>query len=1258
MTHSDNHGDDDRHTDDPHDPSFPRRRESMDVALASPGIPQTSLDSRLRGNDGQEGGEVSCNGNTPALFLIGDPKQAIYGFRGGDVHAYLKAGETAQAAPPLAHNFRSRPALLAAIDALYSSAQAAYQDDDNASVNTPPFVDARIQFHPVQAGGKRSDGDFQRDDQPAPALTLWQAPESGEFDAKGKPKPHSAPRSRQIATQACVAAIHRVLSDAREGRASIDGQPVQPGDIAVLVRTHHEATRIQQALALAGIAAVAAGRMSLFETIEARELHALLLALLHTGDDARLRAALSTVLVGVDAAGIDALEHAPEGHDGDTHRAWQHHAMAWRERLLRGGPLALVGDLCASGSDRLLGLLDGERRVSNYLQLAEQLQEAQDRALGLHGLVDWLARRIATADRSDDTQLLRLESDARRVQIVTLHKSKGLEYPLVFLPFVGIGRHAQSPGSHCVVHDDAGRCLHWKLDLPGWDAAKDQWKLEDRAEQARLLYVGLTRAEHALWIASGPLYLHDRAPLAAMLSDPSRLTDAGIIIDTSAPPDALPRLPPESDATVPPARIVTRRLASDWWVYSFSQLSRADAGDTLAASTVPASGGNDEPDAIGADATERLTDDTSFDPRFAGNRYGVALHAALEQIALQPPSLNADATDPTAFATWRDWHPGDDAPADHATVIADALRAEGYGAEVLDDGIALTTQLIGHTLTVALPEGTRLCDLPADARRPEIEFQFSLQPTRVDALLRLLHDHGIVPERHGFGLRQRLQGLMTGLIDLTYQHDGRWYVLDYKSNRLPGYDAAQLVEAMAHGEYDLQALIYTLGAAPLAAFPSGQRVRSRRLRLRTRLRRHPLRVLSRAGCRQRRVARHPRAMLCARTHPRPRRAVRPRRRACRCRCQCRCPGSRRMSLLRQLNTLGVLRTLDDALAQSLRRLDPETPDTVLAAAALASLAVDQGHAGFDPARPRQLTDADIDWPDADTWLQQLATSPWVATPDAPDDAADAAPLVLEHNLLYLRRYREYERRLALQLRRIAAQPMPHTDIAPMASLFATLFPAASLLPLAGEDAQRADEGEAPTDDRQARAAALSLRRALLLVTGGPGTGKTTTIARLLALRVAQANRASSTPPRIALAAPTGRAAERMADSLRRASAQMEQLGIDTTLLAALPQTASTLHRLLGVIPDTPRFRFDADNPLPFDIVVVDEASMVDLPLMCKLTEAVADGAQLILLGDPDQLPSVEAGDVLAAILAAAGPGDALSVEDAEALAPLLGNHPA
>ena len=345
-----------------------------------------------------------------------------------------------------------------------------------------------------------------------------------------------------------------------------------------------------------------------------------------------------------------------------------------------------------------------------------------------------------------------------------------------------------------------------------------------------------------------------------------------------------------------------------------------------------------------------------------------------------------------------------------------------------------------------------------------------------------------------------------------------------------------------------------------------------------------------------------------------------------------------MSLLDALHKGGHLRTLDHALAQSLRRLDRDTPDAVLAAAALASLAVAKGHAGVRLGAADALVEAEIAWPDATAWTRQLAASRWVDTPDDATAVADPhAPLVLEGGLLYLRRYREYERALALGLQRIATQPVPEAGIEPLALLFARLFP------------------QATHDDRQARAAALALRHALLLVTGGPGTGKTTTTARLLVLLVAQALHAGRASPRIALAAPTGRAAERMAESVRQAVQALAAMGVDADLLAALPTSGTTLHRLLGTIPDSPRFRHDGDNPLPFDVVVVDEASMIDLPLMAKLVDAVASGTRLVLLGDPDQLPSVEAGDVLAAILGAAGEGDAMERGDADVLRPLLGD---
>ncbi len=720
--------------------------------------------------------ETRDAGLAPALFLIGDPKQAIYGFRGGDIHTYLKAKRQADAAPALDRNFRSRPAVLHAIEALYANA------------GERAFLEADIAFEPVHPGSTRMDADFLRDGLPAPGLTVRVLHNTEGGDLKADP-------SRQQASDACVAAIHQILSEARQGRALLRDVPVQPGDIAVLVRSHKEATRIQQALGAVGIPAVAAGKQSLYATPEAHDLRLLLLALLQPADEGRLRAALSTVLLGEDAGAIDALER-----EGDAQRSFQVRLLEWRERWQRGGPFAVIADLCAEHAERLLGLLDGERRLTNYLQLGELLQQAAGQTLGMHGLLDWLQVQMAHADQNDEQQLLRLESDARRVQIITLHKSKGLEYPLVFLPFVGIGGGAPNTEANCTVYANGRRELHWKLDKDdSWNAASTRSTQEQDAEDARLLYVGLTRAEHALWIAAGDLAGLAKTRLAPMLSDLEALRAHPDIAVIEGPVEPRPaQLAFERDGELPPVRALTRRVPHDWWVYSFTQLAHADAGhDTDAAATEVPAPAADEPAGVdlSLEAEQPAVASEESDPRFMGSRFGNVLHDALEN---------------TDFAQWGGWQAGETAPGEEAEVLRASLRAEGYAEEDLDDGVAMLTGLVGQTLTVPLPEGGALHDLPADARRAEIEFHFAMQPTAVPALLSLLHAHGLVRDRHGFGTRRRLEGLMTGKIDLTYVRADRWYVLDYKSNRLPGYDAARLASAMQHSEYDLQALIYTV----------------------------------------------------------------------------------------------------------------------------------------------------------------------------------------------------------------------------------------------------------------------------------------------------------------------------------------------------------------------------------------------------------------------------------------------------------------
>jgi exodeoxyribonuclease V alpha subunit len=331
---------------------------------------------------------------------------------------------------------------------------------------------------------------------------------------------------------------------------------------------------------------------------------------------------------------------------------------------------------------------------------------------------------------------------------------------------------------------------------------------------------------------------------------------------------------------------------------------------------------------------------------------------------------------------------------------------------------------------------------------------------------------------------------------------------------------------------------------------------------------------------------------------------------------------------------GALREVDRAFARLLRRMGASAD--VQLAGALAMRAVALGHSGFVPGEARALldelgvgADADVALPDAGAWAGALRTSPLVAA--APDVSA---PLVFQHGLVALRRYARYEQRLADALRGRSGDAgsgiVATDDPAENAAL-------ARLLAL-----------QPGTLDRQALAAWLVLRRRLALVTGGPGTGKTTTVARMLALLAAR-----SDGLRIALAAPTGRAAARLAEAVADALARDVAEGrLDADVAARIPRQAQTLHRLLGW-QRSGAFRHDASLPLPFDVVVVDAASMVDLPLMAKLADAVAPAARLVLLGDPDQLPAVEAGDVLGALCAAAGDGESLPLALARAASEAL-----
>jgi exodeoxyribonuclease V alpha subunit len=340
-------------------------------------------------------------------------------------------------------------------------------------------------------------------------------------------------------------------------------------------------------------------------------------------------------------------------------------------------------------------------------------------------------------------------------------------------------------------------------------------------------------------------------------------------------------------------------------------------------------------------------------------------------------------------------------------------------------------------------------------------------------------------------------------------------------------------------------------------------------------------------------------------------------------------------LLLEFNDAGVLAAADVHVALRLAGLVGGTDDSALLAAALAVRAPRIGHVFVDLERIHETATVDVDEPIDLSTLPWPEPSYWIASVEASGLAGPDRPLVLEGGALYLDRYWREEQQVAGDLESLAG---------PAAALDAEIL---------ADGITRLFTGESP-DARQKQAAAAAVLRRLAVVAGGPGTGKTTTVARIVALLEEQALAAGSPPPLVALAAPTGKAAARLAEAVHTEGARLQ---VDPTIRARLLDLeASTIHRLLGWKPGThSRFRHDRSNRLPYDVVIVDETSMVSLSLMARLTEAVRREARLILVGDPGQLTSIEAGAVLGDIVGPAADRPQMSAATRDSLARATGS---
>jgi exodeoxyribonuclease V beta subunit len=761
-----------------------------------------------------------------ALLLIGDPKQAIYAFRGADIFAYLRAADDARAHTwTLPVNRRSDPGLVTAVNGLFSrSAQ--------------PFLYPGIRFEPVLA--RPGADDLLRD----AAGALLPGLELTFLRRDGRTGKINNQINRGIAEADLPGLVAADIVALLESGATLGGHPIEPGQIAVLVRRKVEATAMQEALRALGVPSVLTTEASVLDSVEAGELSLILAAMAEPRRAPLVRAALATPAFGLDAAALAALRADEAAWDRQVDR-FQRWGQAWREHGFLQAFRRLVDETGAPA--RAAALPDGERRLTNTLHLAELLDAVRlSRKLSPEALCRWLDEARAAQDHERDEEAtgasqLRLESDTRAVQLVTMHKSKGLEYPIVYCPFLWAGSELHARDKRFLLfHDpDADHRLTLDLGSPDHGAHAALAAEENLAEQLRLLYVALTRARHRCVIAWGAISGAGSSALSALLhaggselhAAPERfkhLDDEGLLADlrayvaSVAPHAALRSLEEPTglrwrglDRLVPrlSARPITRDLREPWRASSFSNLiaDRPEEGPEAPAAqgTPEALAAEGERPADHDEGTARLEDTPEpegppipLDSFPKGASVGHLLHGILEDLDFQYAARPEGPEAARRLVEGR-----------LEAARLDALRWTGP----LLDMIAV---LLDTPLSVG---GPRLGRVSHPERRAEMEFilpvaqakERRFTPERLAALFRASAREPVPPgyadELGQLGFLP-LQGWLRGFIDLVFTAGGRWYVLDWKSNHLgprpEDYASAGLIDAMAHHHYFLQYHLY------------------------------------------------------------------------------------------------------------------------------------------------------------------------------------------------------------------------------------------------------------------------------------------------------------------------------------------------------------------------------------------------------------------------------------------------------------------
>ncbi len=746
--------------------------------------------------------QIFIRQNKP-LFLVGDPKQAIYSFRGADIYAYLQAAEDAQQHYTLATNFRSHAKLINGIGSLFQC-------------KNRPFVLENIDYNPVGAAREESRLSPGR-----PAIQV-------RWLHGSETEPMNKDALRKRAAEYCADEIAFALNEAAEGRLNFKGQPLESGDIAVLVRTHNEGSMIAQALKSRRIQSVLLHRESVFASPEAQGLSALLDFCLNPRRTESLRFALSSVLFGYDADALYALNQ----NEAEL-LAWIDSAERAAQEWQQKGIYTAMQHFSAEHGIETRLLSDGNSRsLTNYHQLLERLSAENEQSRSPASLHQWLLAQINLAENGNksESHVLRLESDEALVKIVTMHAAKGLQYPLVYCPFVW---DAQDNKAHDwqILHRDGGESeLLAEHQLNDGDHI--QLSDEEMAERLRLLYVALTRAEEQLNIYAAycqdtddntfayllegradstresvkAAYESERkagkgAAEMAMLknnwikfiSEQAENENTDFVFTEDAPLFAAYHSARQTDVQYQAAGIPLRGFEYIRHT-SFTGLSRhVKAHDSEREELQPsldAAESNIRP-------SENVVEESDHDelsihhfPR--GTNAGLCLHDMLENLEFQTPA------------------------AEQSKQILETLTRHGFEEKWLP---AVMTLLDCCRETPISGKDT-LSDIQPNERLPEMGFTLYMHDFNLAALRAwFAQPHlGLPPECLEAAQRldfQDVQGYLNGFIDMTcLTSDGQVCVIDYKSNYLganaAAYTPQAMNEAMAEHHYYLQALIYAI----------------------------------------------------------------------------------------------------------------------------------------------------------------------------------------------------------------------------------------------------------------------------------------------------------------------------------------------------------------------------------------------------------------------------------------------------------------